>query len=102
MASVGPLLDAPWGSGSVLGRVRSQPDPTATTDAMAVARSIAQPPRLSRRVARRRAAPQLVGGGHLHDPPVAHHDHAVGEGERLVLVVGHVEHGRAEPVGASP
>ena len=35
-----------------------------------------------------RPAPHLVERAALHDPPVAHHGHPVGDGERLLLVVG--------------
>ena len=38
---------------------------------------------------------QLHRGADLHHGALVHHDHGVGEGERLGLVVGHVDHGDA-------
>ena len=44
-----------------------------------------------------RALEQLVRRAGLHHRAVVHHHHLVGEGERLGLVVGHVDHGEVEP-----
>ena len=37
-----------------------------------------------------------MGVSVLHDVAVSHDDELVGEGERLLLVMGHVDHGGAE------
>ena len=50
----------------------------------------------------RRPLEQLLGRSGLHHRAVVHHDDLVGEGERLGLVVRHVDHGEVEASGAAP
>jgi hypothetical protein len=39
---------------------------------------------------------EVARGAFLRDPGVRHHDDAVGDGERLLLIVGHIGHGQVE------
>ena len=45
---------------------------------------------------------QLLGRADLHDLAVVHDDDLVGEGQRLGLVVGDVDHGHRRAGGAAP